>query len=87
MDPRRICETKNRILNPLRLECHDGFSSLERLRDNTWRWCSSRGTLIVTNPTDKMRNVLFNTTFFSGYPEYSLGQFSEVSIIDRGGKN
>lgn len=69
--PEKYAEQKERIVNPLQFEWHDGFSGLESSQGNTWRWCSSNGTLIITNPSYKEKSVLINTTFFTGYPEYS----------------
>jgi hypothetical protein len=32
-----------------------GFSSLERTSDNSWRWCTSEGKLILTNTSHKLK--------------------------------
>jgi len=88
--PEEFAKQKDRILNPLQLVWDNGFSGLEGSKKNTWRWGSSRGTLIVINPTDKVKTVLLNTTFFSGYPEYSQLKieypgFSDTITINNAG--
>ena len=88
--PDGFTKQKNRILNSSRFEWHDGFSGLEKSGDKTWRWCSSRGTLIITNPTENVKTLLINTTIFSGYPEYSQlkiesPEFSDMITINNAG--
>jgi hypothetical protein len=53
------------------LEWGDGFFTLEKTIDNTWRWCSSEGTLIINNTSDKDRKFVMIADFFTGYPELS----------------
>jgi hypothetical protein len=53
------------------LEWGDGFFTLEKTLDNTWRWCSSEGTLIINNTSDKDRRFIMTADFFTGYPKLS----------------
>jgi hypothetical protein len=53
------------------LEWEDGFSVLEATADKNWRWCSSEGTLIINNTTNKDRKFIMIADFFTGHPELS----------------
>ena len=53
------------------LEWDDGFFPLEGTKVNTWRWCSSEGTLIINNTSNKDRKFIMSTKFLTGYPELS----------------
>jgi hypothetical protein len=90
--PEEFSKQKDRVLTPLKLKWQGGFSGLETSGSNTWRWCSSNGTLVVTNPSDTERYLSLNTTFFSGYPEDSQlkiesSNFYETIIINNSGYN
>ena len=60
---------KDHVLNYLRPEWGDGFSILEGTSENNWRWCSSVGTLIINNPSDKERKLNLKANFVTGHPE------------------
>jgi hypothetical protein len=53
------------------LEWGGGFFTLEGTIDNTWRWCSSEGTLIINNTSDKDRKLIMIADFSTGHPELS----------------
>jgi hypothetical protein len=80
--PEEFAKQKDMVQNPLRFVWQDGFSGLESSQDITWRWCSSRGTLNVTNPTEEVKTILINTTFSSGYPEYSQLKIESPGVSD-----
>ena len=80
--PEEFDKQKNQFLNLLRLEWQDGFYGLERIKNNNWRWSSPQGTLIITNPSDKERTFLIDTTFYSAYPESSQLKIESAMISD-----
>jgi hypothetical protein len=53
------------------LQWESGFYTLEGTIEHTWRWCSSEGTLIVSNVENKDRKFLISAEFSTGYPEMS----------------
>ena len=80
--PNEFAKQKDRILNPLQLEWYDGFSNLERNDGHNWRWSSSEGTLMITNPSDKERTILINTTFSTGYSDFSRLKIDGTTISE-----
>lgn len=73
---------KNQFQNLVKLDWQDGCSDLEEKDGENWRWCSSEGTLIVINPSDKERTFLINTTFFTGSSDFSLLKIDGTSISE-----
>jgi hypothetical protein len=54
------------------LEWEDGFwGALEGGAENSWRWCSSEGTLIINNTSNTERTFVMSARFSTGYPELS----------------
>jgi len=54
------------------LAWEDGFwGMLEGTPENSFRWCSSEGTLIINNTSTKHRKFIMTAHFFTGYPELS----------------
>jgi hypothetical protein len=54
------------------LEWEDGFwGVLEGGAENSWRWCSSEGILIINNSSNTERKFIMSATFRTGYPELS----------------
>ena len=54
------------------LEWESGFwGVLEGTPENSFRWCSSEGTLIINNTSNKDRKFIMSAEFFTGYPELS----------------
>jgi predicted secreted protein len=47
----------------------DGFSFLEGNSGGNWRWCSSQGTLVLTNTSNQDREYRMSATFWTGYPD------------------
>jgi hypothetical protein len=48
----------------------DGFSFLEEdSSGGNWRWCSSQGTLVLTNTSDEDMEYRMSATFWTGYPD------------------
>lgn len=62
---------KDQILYPIGVYWQGGFSGFEGSTENNWRWCSSQGTLVLDNPSDKERTFILNVSFSTGYPELS----------------
>ena len=56
----------------LLLEWRDGFSYLEGVEENNWRWCSSEGTLKITNNSNKNKEFTMSAYFSTGYPGYLI---------------
>ena len=50
-------------------EWKGGFYNLEGTGENNWRWCSSKGILIITNSSPEKKKYVISATFFTGYPE------------------
>jgi phosphoglycerol transferase len=73
---------KNQFQNLVKLDWQDGCSDLEEKDGENWRWCSSEGTLIVINPSDKERTFLINTTFFTGSSDFSRLKIDGTSISE-----
>jgi phosphoglycerol transferase len=73
---------KNQFQNLLKLDWQDSCSDLEENNGETWRWCSSEGTLMVINPSDKERTFLINTTFSTGYSDFSRLKIDGISISE-----
>ena len=73
---------EHQFQNLLKLKWQDGFSGLEGNDSQNWRWCSSEGTLIITNPSDKERTFLINTTFSTGYSDFSRLKIDGTSISE-----
>jgi phosphoglycerol transferase len=73
---------EHQFQNLLKLEWHDGFSGLEGNDSHNWRWSSSEGTLIITNPSDKERTFLINTTFSTGNSDFSQLKIDGTSISE-----
>ena len=80
--PKEFAKQKERILHPLRLEWYDGFSGIERNSGQNWRWASSEGTLILTNPSDENRTFLINTTFSTGNSNFSRLKIEGATILE-----
>jgi len=54
------------------LEWEDGFWGVwEGAPEYSFRWCSSEGTLIINNTSDKDRKFIMIADFQTGYPELS----------------
>ena len=54
------------------LEWGDGFCGIvEGTPKDSFRWCSSEGTLIITNNSNTERKFIMTADFFTGYPEFS----------------
>jgi hypothetical protein len=47
----------------------EGFYNFEGDSGNNWRWCSSHGTLVITNYSDKDMPYRMSAVFSTGYPE------------------
>ena len=44
---------------------------MEGTQNNNWRWCSSKGTMLITNPSDKEKKYIINATFKTGFSKMS----------------
>jgi len=66
-----IVKQNNQIARLVELEWQGGFSVLEGTVENNWRWCSSQGTLIIDNHSNKDREFVISATFYTGYPAWS----------------
>jgi len=54
-----------------KVEWLEGFSEMERNEECTWRWCSSKGTMIINNHSNKNKLFTISATFTTGYFELS----------------
>ena len=64
-------ERQELALHSLIISWGGGFSDLEISPENTWRWCSSKGTLDLYNTADRERKVELKMSLYSGYEEFS----------------
>jgi len=64
-------ESQNIFLNGIKLEWGDGFSGLEQLNNNNWRWCSNSGILKIINFNESIQKISISMSINSGYQEKS----------------
>lgn len=63
---------KEFVLNPIKIEWKDGFSSLEKSEnEGQWRWSNKQGILIVNNSASKARKTKLSMSLATAFPEYS----------------
>jgi hypothetical protein len=70
-DPLFLKQLEKNASYLFRVEWWDGFSLLEKTREYNWRWCSSQGTMIINNHSNKDKLFTISALFFTGYPELS----------------
>lgn len=62
-------EQRNKTLYPLLVRWKGGFSDLESMPGEEWRWCSSEGELHLTNGSPRKRKVTLEMVFATGHEE------------------
>lgn len=67
----KLEEIKDDVLHPVLTSWRLGFSGLEGTPENNWRWCSSKGELVLVNSSRKEKDILIEMAIFTGYKEYS----------------
>lgn len=80
LDPTHIAELRrlNRpqeytevMQAPTRVSTGDGCWPLEGTVEHNWHWCGREGEIIISNPTNKTRNVKVEMVLATGHPELS----------------
>ncbi len=71
MTPTEWQAAQDRALHPLLVSWHGGFSELETLGDEHWRWCSASGEMQITNSSQRARRVRLRMSFNTGYEQPS----------------
>lgn len=64
-------ENQNIFLNGIKFKWEDGFSGLEKLGDDNWRWCSSLGLLKIINFNSTSKKITISMSINSGYQDKS----------------
>lgn len=55
------------LLNGIGFKWEDGFSGLEKLNNNYWRWCSNFGKLKIINFNQNSKKIRMSASINSGY--------------------
>lgn len=85
IDPKTIFLKTNYIQNPnintknhesifldgVEFKWDNGFSGLEQLNNNNWRWCSNSGKLKIINFNQNSKKIKISTSINSGYESES----------------
>lgn len=62
---------KEKVLYPMFLTWGKGFYGFEGAQDNNWRWCSSKGELVINNLSNEEKKIKMKMSFGTGYSELS----------------
>ena len=74
-------------LSPTQLEWKEGFYNTDWILGEKWRWSNKQGTLIINNPTSKVREAKLSMALLTDWSDYSNLKiesklFSEVVKIN-----
>lgn len=77
------------LLHPLLISWTNGFSGLEGQPGDSWRWSDKSGELIITNTSDKVKQISLHFTMSTAYPENSnivmSGLINDVVQVNNSG--
>ena len=79
-------EQQSKLMDATTLRYGDGFYDRENADGIVWRWSKSRSSIIISNPSDEVRQVHFRTTLRgAGKMHVQSGDWSGNMQIPQGG--